>query len=131
MKRSRITEGIFTFSSGFFYGSLISFAALAGLITAFSLHQPPVGNTFFSPLDLKALLWCCMGFSAFWSLCFTPGKLWIMVPFLLAASLGYGWQYGTLKKDLFDLLYIFAAIQPCVYDDCNLHFGYCRIGTNG
>lgn len=115
MKRSTLTEGLFTLLNGIFYGSLISFAALSTLITAFSLHLPPVGNSFFIPLELKALLWYCIVFSAVFSLCFSFKKLWILVPVLLLCYLSYGWYYGTLKNALFDFLYIISKRYDNAY----------------
>ena len=115
MKRSTLTEGLFTLLNGIFYGSLISFAALSTLITAFSLHLPPVGNSFFIPLELKTLLWYCILFSAVFSLCFSFKKLWILAPVLLLCYLSYGWYYGTLKNALFDFLYIISKRYDNAY----------------
>ena len=115
MKRNTLAAYLFTFLNGVFYGSLISFAALAALITAFSLHLPPNGNTFFSPLELRSLLWSCIVFSALFSLCFTLRKVWILVPVLLSCYLFYEWVYGTAKKELFDLLYIISKRYDNAY----------------
>ncbi len=115
MKRDSLTEGIFTLLSGILYGSMIPFAALAALVTAFSLHLPPVGGSLFTPLELEDLLWHCIAFSLLFSLCFTVKKLWPAAPIFLLLYLSYAWLYRNGKKELFDLLYIISRRYDNAY----------------
>ncbi len=115
MNHKTLKDTLFTFMNGLFYGSLISFAALATLITAFSFNLPPASNKFFLPLDLTTILWCCIGFSAIFSLCFSIKHLWFLVPILVIGILGYGWHLTILKEDLFDFLYIVSKRYDNAY----------------
>ncbi len=115
MKVKNHWESFFSFLSGTFYGTLLSFASLSSLATAFALHLPAVGNSFYRPLDLTVLFWCCVGFSLFFSLCFTIKRVWIIVPIVILGYLGYGWYYGSLRECTFDFLYIISKRYDNAY----------------
>lgn len=121
MKRKALRERFFTFMNGAFYGSLITFCAFAGIITAFSLQLPPMENTLHRPLELTTILWYSIGFSLLFSLCFSVKRLWFLVPILVLGILGYGWKYGTLRENLFDFLYIISKRYNNAYS-CGVIF---------
>lgn len=115
MKNKKLQEGLFSLISGLFFGTLITFAALSAIVTAFSLHQVPQNNILYRPLSLVHLLWICIGFSLLFSLLFTVKRLWIFVPLIVIAVLGYGWHFGNLRDSVFDLLYIISKRYDNAY----------------
>ena len=121
MKRNTLYESIFTFLSGALFGTLITFAALGTLATAFSLHILPTSNSFYQPLDLSDLFLFSLGVSLIFSLLFTIRRLWILAPILLIGLLGYHWHYGDLKECTFDLLYIISRQYDNAYQ-CGVIF---------
>ena len=144
MKGNSFRESVFTFLNGLFFGTIVPFAAIGALATAFSLQLPASDNLFYRPLNLSLLLWYSMGFSLVFSLCFTMKKLWILVPIIVVGWLGYHWYFGELQECTFDLLYIISTrydsaygcgvllLNPSrpIYSDISIAFrGFLIIGT--
>ncbi len=121
MKRNTLYESIFTFLSGALFGTLITFAALGTLATAFSLHILPTSNSFYQPLDLSDLFLFSLGVSLIFSLLFTIRRLWILALVLLMGLLGYHWHYGDLRECTFDFLYIISRQYDNAYE-CGVIF---------
>ena len=115
MKRNTLYESLLTFLSGVLFGTLITFAALGTLATAFSLHILPTSNSFYRPIDLSDLFLFSLGISLIFSLLFTIRRLWILAPILLVGLLGYHWHYGDLKECTFDFLYIISRQYDNAY----------------
>lgn len=115
MKNSRLRETVFTVLSGILYGTLIPFAALSAFATAFSLHLPAAGNSFYRLLYLKDLFWTAFGFSILFSILYSVKKLWVIVPVFLFVYFGYGWQFRNLKDCTYDLFYILSKRYDNAY----------------
>ena len=114
MKLKSPWEVLFRFLSGVLFSTLISFSALGCLMTAFSLHLPPVNHSFYLPCDLEQLLWYALGFSILASICYT-GRFGPVVLLGLVCFLGYQWHFGPLRESMLDFLYIISKRYDGAY----------------